>query len=154
MFCVLLSLSYIYIRTDTLLYIYQCSNLAHECYTCIAQRSGSKNFMCGWCDNACVDVTATCSTNFITVSSDCLVISAISPDSGPTEGGTTVIITGANFRFDDSINIAVGSLTCTPIEITYRQIVCNIDSIGNQTQGRVDVVVRIAGSTQDATVEF
>lgn len=153
MFCVLLSLSYIYIHTVT--FIYQCSDLAMECYTCTAQRTGIDNFMCGWCGNACVDDTATCSTNFITVFSDCLVISAISPDSGPIEGGTTVTITGTNFQSDHSINITVGSLTCTPIEmITYRQIVCKIVSTGNQTQGRVDVVVRIAGSTQDATAEF
>ena len=87
------------------------------------------------------------------------MITGISPDSGPTEGGTTVTITGTDLgtSFGDIVSITVGSLTCTPIVTSYlvgRSITCNISS-GSQTQlGVANVVVtvsRMGGANQDAT---
>ena len=141
--------------------LYQCSDLAMGCSSCLGQRIGT-DFQCGWCGNTCVDVSTSCS-NFINVSGGCPapMISAISPDSGPTDGGTTVTITGTNLgtAFSDIVSITVGSLNCIPIEDSYRierRIACDIDS-GNQTQGRVSVVVtiyRMGGADQNATFQF
>ena len=90
------------------------------------------------------------------------MITSISPDSGPTEGGTTVTITGTDLgRFSDIISITVGSLTCTPIENSYlvgRSISCNISSSSQaQLPGMANVVVtvsRMGGANQDATTQF
>ena len=142
--------------------LYQCSGLAMGCSSCLAQRMGT-DFQCGWC-GSCVDVSAICSTNFVNESSNCPspMITGISPDSGPTEGGTTVTITGTDLgtSFGDIVSITVGSLTCTPIVTSYlvgRNITCNISS-GSQTQlGVANVVVtvsRMGGANQDATTQF
>ena len=141
--------------------LYQCSGLAMGCSSCLAQRIGT-DFQCGWCGSSCVDVSTTCSTNFVNVSSNCPspMITGISPDSGPTEGGTTVTITGTDLgtSFGDIVSITVGSLTCTPIVTSYlvgRSITCNISS-GSQTQlgvANVHVVVtvsRMGGANQHA----
>ena len=140
--------------------LYQCSGLAMGCSSCLAQRMGT-DFQCGWCGSSCIDVSATCSANFINISSNCPspMITDISPDSGPTEGGTTVTITGTDLgtSFDDIVSITVGSLNCTPIGDSYlvgRSITCDISS-GSQTQlGVANVVVtvsRMGGANQDAT---
>ena len=119
--------------------LYQCFDIAMGCSSCLAQTIGT-DFQCGWCDYSCVDVSATCSANFVTTFNNCPapMITGISPDSGPTEGGTTVTITGTDLgtSFDDIVSITVGSLTCTPIEDSYlvgRSITCDISS-GSQTQ--------------------
>ena len=131
--------------------LYQCSDIAMGCSSCLAQRMGT-DFQCGWCDYSCVDVSATCSANFVTALLNCPppMISAISPDSGPTEGGTTVAITGTDLgtSFGDIVSITVGSLTCTPIEDSYlvgRSITCDISS-DSQTQllGIAIVVVTVS----------
>ena len=144
--------------------LYNCSDLAMGCSSCLAQRIRT-DFQCGWCDNRCVGVSAICSTNFTTVSSGCPapMITVISPDSysGPTEGGTTLTINGTDLgtSFSDIVSITVGSLTCTPIENSYlagRSVTCDISS-GSQTQGSVDVVVRVSrmgGANQNATTQF
>ena len=108
-------------------------------------------------------VSAICSTNFTTVSSGCPapMITVISPDNGPTEGGTTLTINGTDLgtSFSDIVSITVGSLTCTPIENSYlveRSVTCDISN-GSQTQGSVDVVVRVSrmgGANQNATTQF
>ena len=142
--------------------LYQCSDLAMGCSSCLAQRRIGTDFQCGWCGDTCVDVSAICSTNFITVFSSCPapMITAISPDSGPTVGGTTLTISGTDLgTFSDIVSITVGSLTCTPMENSYiaeRRVACNISS-GNQTQGSVDVVVRVSrmeGANQNVTNKF
>ena len=142
--------------------LYNCSDLAMGCSSCLAQRIRT-DFQCGWCDNRCVDVSAICSTNFTTVSSGCPapMITVISPDNGPTEGGTTLTINGTDLgtSFSDIVSITVGSLTCTPIENSYlveRSVTCDISN-GSQTQGSVDVVVRVSrmgGANQNATTQF
>ena len=144
--------------------LYQCFDIAMGCSSCLAQTIGT-DFQCGWCDYSCVDVSATCSANFVTTFNNCPapMITGISPDSGPTEGGTTVTITGTDLgtSFDDIVSITVGSLTCTPIEDSYlvgRSITCDISS-GSQTQllGIAIVVVtvsRIGGANQAATTQF
>ena len=142
--------------------LYQCSDLAMGCSSCLGQRIGT-DFQCGWCDNTCVDVSESCS-NFINVSSSCPapVITAISPDSGPTDGGTTVTITGTDLgtSFSDIVSITVGSLNCTPVEdssyLVGRRITCDIGS-GYQTQGVASLVVnvyRMGGANQNATIQF
>ena len=121
------------------LHPYTCS-----CHDCISDG------ICGWCDNTCVHTSATCSTNLTTTPCGCLspMITSISPDSGPTEGGTTVTINGTNLgtSFSDIISITVGSLSCTPIKDYYlkgSRITCDI-SISNRIQpGSVDVVVNV-----------
>ena len=143
--------------------LYQCSGLAMGCSSCLVLRVRT-DFQCGWCGSSCVDVSTTCSTNnFVTASSNCPspMITGISPDRGPTEGGTTVTITGTDLgtSFGDIVSITVGSLTCTPIVTSYlvgRSITCNISS-GSQTQGIVDIVVRVSrmgGADQDAITRF
>ena len=152
------------IITYYIVILYQCSDLALGCSSCLAQRIGT-DFQCGWCGDTCVDVSVSCSTNFTTVSSGCPapMITAISPDSGPTEGGTTLTINGTDLgtSFGDIISITVGSLTCTPIEKSYlveRSISCGIIGSSSQTQiGSVDVVVRVSrmgGADQNATTQF
>ena len=142
--------------------LYQCSDLAMGCSSCLALRIRT-NFQCGWHGDTCVDVSTTFSTNFITESGECPAptITAISPDSGPTEGGTTLTISGTDLgtSFGDIVKITVGSLTCTPMENSYlagRSVTCDISS-GSQTQGIVDVVVRVSrmgGANQNATTQF
>ena len=142
--------------------LYQCSDLAMGCSSCLAQRIRT-DFQCGWRGNTCVDVSATFSTNFITESGKCPapMITAISPDSGPTEGGTTLTINGTDLgtSFGDIVKITVGSLTCTAMENSYlagRSVTCVISS-GSQTQGSVDVVFRVSrmgGANQNATIQF
>ena len=144
--------------------LYQCSVIAMGCSSCLAQTIGT-DFQCGWCDYSFVDVSATCSANFVTTFNKCPapMITGISPDSGPTEGGTTVTITGTDLgtSFDDIVSITVGSLTCTPIEDSYlvgRSITCDISN-DSQTQllgiAIVEVTVsRIGGANQDATTQF
>ena len=136
------------------------------CSSCLAQRIGT-DFQCGWCDSSCVDVsaTSTCSNTFVTASSSCSLpmITSISPDSGPTEGRTTVTINGTDLgtSFSDIVSITVGSLTCTPIENSYlvgRRISCDISSSSQaQLPGMANVVVtvsRMGGANQDATTQF
>ena len=136
------------------------------CSSCLAQRIGT-DFQCGWCDSSCVDGSVTCSppNNFVTASSNCSspMITSISPDSGPTEGGTTVTITGTDLgtSFSDIVSITVGSLSCTPIENSYlvgRRISCDISSSSQAQQpGMANVVVtvsRMGGANQDATTQF
>ena len=91
------------------------------------------------------------------------MITSISPDSGPTEGGTTVTITGTDLgtSFSDIVSITVGSLSCTPIENSYlvgRRISCDISSSSQAQQpGMANVVVtvsRMGGANQDATTQF
>ena len=141
--------------------VYQCSGLAMECFSCLAQRIET-DFQCGWCDSSCVDVSDTCSMNFTTEFLDCPLpmITSISPDSGPTEGGTTVTITGTDLgtSFSDIVSITVGSLSCTPIEDSYlvgRRIMCDI--IGHTQPGIDDVVInvsRVGGANQYAVSQF
>ena len=88
------------------------------------------------------------------------MITAIFPDSGPTEGGTTVTITGTDLgtSFGDIVSIKVGSLTCTPIEDSYlvgRSITCDIS--GQSQPGSVDFVVtvsRMGGTNQNVATWF
>ena len=123
---------------------YTCS-----CHDCISDDS------CGWCDNTCVHTSATCSTNLTTTPCGCLspMITSISPGSGPTEGGTTVTITGTDLgtSFSDIINITVGSLSCAPIKDNYlvgSRVTCDISS-SNQTQpGSVDVVINVCNNKE------
>ena len=144
--------------------LYQCSDLAMGCSSCLAQRIRT-DFQCGWRGNTCVDVSATFSTNLITESGKCPEPTiTISPDSGPTEGRTTLTINGTDLgtSFGDIVKITVGSLTCTPIENSYlagRSVTCDISS-GSQTQlDSVDVTVvvrvsRMGGANQNATTQF
>ena len=157
----------LYSSSSSIVVLYQCSFLATECSSCLAQRMDT-DFQCGWCGSTCVDVSDTCSTpsSFVTVSSNCPapMISSVSPDSGPTSGGTTVNITGTNLgtSFSDIISIRVGSLTCTPRVNSYmvgRRIVCDIENgSSSQTQaGSVNVVItvrRMGGADGTATAQF
>ena len=131
-----------------------------NCSSCIT----NSDPLCGWCsvESKC---SVTCSTNFITSSSGCFLptITSISPDSGPTEGGTTVTITGTDLAtsFSDIVSITVGSLSCTPIENSYlvgRRISCDISSSSQPQQpGMANVVVtvsRMGGANHNATTQF
>ena len=81
------------------------------------------------------------------------MITSISPDSGPTEGGTTVTITGTDLgtslNFSDIISITVGSLSCAPIKDNYlkgSRVTCDISSSNRTQPGSVDVVVNVCYS--------
>ena len=130
------------------------------CSSCVT----NSDPLCGWCSVESKCSTA-CSTNLVTDSSGCPppMITSISPDSGPTEGGTTVTITGTDLgtSFSDIVSITVGSLSCTPIENSYlvgRRISCDISSSSQAQQpGMANVVVtvsRMGGASQDATTQF
>ena len=88
------------------------------------------------------------------------MIISISPNSGPTEGGTTVTITGTDLgtSFSDIVSITVGSLTCTPIKDSYlvgRRIMCDI--IGDTQPGTAIVVVTVSimgGANRYAATQF
>ena len=76
------------------------------------------------------------------------MIASISPVSGPTEGGTTLNITGNELgkSFSDIISITVGSLSCTPIKDNYlkgSRVTCNISSSYRTQPESVDVVVNV-----------
>ena len=143
--------------------LYQCSELATGCSSCLAQRKGT-DFQCGWCggSSTCIDASDSCSSSIANVSGNCPLpsITAISPTSGPTAGGTTVTVTGTDLgtAFEDIVSIRVGSLTCTPSEDSYvigTSVSCDTDGgSGGQTQDRVDVVVRVrrmGGPDQNVT---
>ena len=143
--------------------LYQCSDLATGCSSCLVQRVGT-DFQCGWCggSSTCIDASDSCSSSIANVSGNCPLpsITAISPTSGPTAGGTTVTVTGTDLgtAFEDIVSIRVGSLTCTPSEDSYvigTRVSCDIDgSSGSQTPGNVSVIVRVrrmGGPDQDAT---
>ena len=124
-------------------------------YTCSCHDCASDG-ICGWCDNTCVHISATCSTNLITEPCGCMspMNTIISPDSGPTEGGTTVTINGTDLgtSFSDIINITVGSLSCTPIKDNYlngSRVTCDISSSNRpQPAGSVDVVVNVCNNKE------
>ena len=82
------------------------------------------------------------------------MIASISPVSGPTEGGTTLNITGNDLgtSFSDIISITVGSLSCAPIEDSYLEgsrVTCNISSSNRaQPAGSADVVVNVCNNIE------
>ena len=125
--------------------------MATDCSACINTRIGT-GFQCGWCDTS----TATCSaskecaggTSFINTGTDCPApsIIMIQPQTGPTQGGTIITITGRNLgvSFSDftanSITLTSGSNSeqCTPISEGYMpgiEVRCrmNVVPVGSYT---------------------
>ena len=81
------------------------------------------------------------------------MITIISPDSGPTEGGITVTIIGTDLgtSLSDIISITVGSLTCIPNKDNYlkgSRVTCDISSSNRTQPESVDVVVNVCNNTE------
>ena len=116
--------------------------MATDCSACINTRIGT-GFQCGWCDSS----IATCSVSeeydggktFVYTGAECPApsIATIQPQTGPPQGGTTIIITGRNLgvTFSDftanSITLTSGSnsVQCTPISEGYmsgREVRCRM----------------------------
>lgn len=73
---------------------------------------------------------------------EAFAVSGISPNAGPTTGGTTVTITGAMFA--DGATVTIGGIPCTPVSfVSSTQLTC---TTGAGTAGLQDVVVTNADS--------
>ena len=87
------------------------------------------------------------------------MITSISPDIGPTEGGTILTITGTDLgtSVSDIISITVGSLSCAPIKDNFlkgSRVTCDISS-SNRTQPRmVGVVVNVCNKEAIGQFQF
>lgn len=104
-----------------------------------------RNLDCIWCnghnglrDNTCLFIGNCLTSSFnremhTTVTCPAPTITDFNPKSGPTEGGTTITITGTDLgvTFEDFTNssITIGGVSCTPTDhesyIPGRQINCN-----------------------------
>ena len=105
--------------------LYDCSQLATGCSTCLAAVI-APSFDCGWCDPAqgCQFVGASCGSTHITQGASCPapIITRFTPVSGPTEGGTLITIEGTDLGvvFQDIATITISTSPCTPVEATYQ----------------------------------
>ena len=73
----------------------------------------------------------------VTIEQDSPIITSVSPDSGPTEGGTEITITGDNFNND--INVIVGGRYCTNIVVISKtKLTCKTPA---HDAGLVDITV-------------
>jgi hypothetical protein len=69
------------------------------------------------------------------------VVASISPNSGPSIGGTLVTITGQ--RFDATATVAIGGVAATKITFVSANTLTAVT--GSRTIGAADVVVTVAG---------
>ena len=77
-------------------------------------------------------------------------VTSITPDTGPTEGGTTITITGTNFY--DTTDVTIDNISCTTITIvSSTEITC--ETPANATPGAVSVnIVTEHGTNPDNTL--
>ena len=122
-----------------------------DCSLCLAQNAGT-GFECGWClsSSECLVKEQCPDSDFVMESGGCPLplISSVTPNRGPPEGGTTIIISGANLGVGvtDIVSITVGTIACDVIESSYmpgREVMCVIRSSESKTELDANVVVRI-----------
>ena len=74
---------------------------------------------------------------------DMPVIDAISPESGPTAGGTPVTITGTNFTQAVALDVSIGGAVCDNIDVVSdTELTCTTTA---HTRGLVDVAIEVYG---------
>ena len=145
--------------------LYQCSALASipDCSFCLAQNSET-GFDCGWCPSSsqCQMAEACTGSSFATTSGNCPgpSITSVSPNRGPPQGGTTIVIQGSNLgvNMNNIMSITVGNMVCSVFAYEPgREITCVIDSSDSQLAQMtpVDLIMRImrnGKSSEIATV--
>ncbi|CAL8402674.1 unnamed protein product, partial [Arctogadus glacialis] len=137
-------------------HLYKCPALRDSCGMCL---KADPRFECGWCvqEKKC-SLRQECAPaesswmHATTGNSRCAhpKIIKLLPETGPTQGGTMLTITGENLglHFKDIQNgVRIGKVTCIPQEDQYisaEQIVCRLaDATGYSVQdARVEVCVR------------
>ncbi|CAL8354397.1 unnamed protein product, partial [Gadus morhua 'NCC'] len=137
-------------------HLYKCPAMRDSCGMCL---KADPRFECGWCvqEKKC-SLRQECAPaesswmHATTGNSRCAhpKITKLSPETGPTQGGTMLTITGENLglHFKDIQNgVRIGKVTCIPQEDQYisaEQIVCRLaDATGYSVQdARVEVCVR------------
>ena len=111
--------------------LFNCAELADGCSSCL-----SSQFDCGWCDRAAgmtdsCTFSGQCDATPVSMATGCPLptVTDFNPKSGPSQGGTTITITGRELgvNFID-VSIRIGSITCTTTDpdsyIPGRQISC------------------------------
>ena len=75
-----------------------------------------------------------------------LIVTAISPSEGSTEGGTSVTVDGSGFKPTDN-TVTIGDVICSVDSVTTSQIVC---TTGPRTSGEVTVTVTSDGVSDNS----
>ncbi|XP_017022606.1 plexin-A2 isoform X2 [Drosophila kikkawai] len=136
--------------------IYRCREMADSCGICLAL---SDKYNCGWCSstNTC-EVEEQCNnknkegkTDWLNRSEICPnpEIQAFEPKTGPWEGGTNITIRGINLgkNYNDIYSgVRIAGINCMPFPQFYidtKQIVCTVDSPGEQMYRNGRIVVQI-----------
>ncbi|KAM7341328.1 plexin A [Cochliomyia hominivorax] len=136
--------------------IYRCRDMADSCGMCLAL---AEKYNCGWCSstNTC-EVEEQCNKNNNEGKTDWLnrmetcpnpEIHSFSPKTGPWEGGTNITIRGINLgkNFTDIYSgVRIAGINCMPFPQYYidtKQIVCTVDSPGEQMYRNGRIVVQI-----------
>ena len=141
--------------------LFNCAELADGCSSCL-----SSLFDCGWCDRAAgmtdsCTFSGQCDATPVSMATGCPdpMVTDFNPMSGPSQGGTTIIITGRELgvNFTDA-SITVGGVTCTTTNpdsyIPGRQISCITGQIGS-AGSRTLLVTTLAGSgTLDTQFQY
>lgn len=121
--------------------LYSCAQLANCCSSCLYHVI-EDGFDCGWCDrstsnpsisNSCTYIGECNSAVLIRSGLDCPapLITDFNPKTGPTQGGTTITITGQDlgvtYKDFTTNSISIGTDICSPIEDSFipgKQILC------------------------------
>ncbi|XP_030566677.1 plexin-A2 isoform X2 [Drosophila novamexicana] len=135
--------------------IYRCRVMADSCGICLAL---AEKYNCGWCSstNTC-EVVEQCNknnegkTDWLNRSEICPnpEIHSFGPKTGPWEGGTNITIKGINLgkNYNDIYSgVRIAGINCMPFQQFYidtKQIVCTVDSPGEQMYRNGRIVVQI-----------
>ncbi|XP_017126094.1 plexin-A2 [Drosophila elegans] len=135
--------------------IYRCREMADSCGICLAL---AEKYNCGWCSstNTC-EVEEQCNknkegkTDWLNRSEICPnpEIHTFEPKTGPWEGGTNITIRGINLgkNYNDIYSgVRIAGINCMPFQQFYidtKQIVCTVDSPGEQMYRNGKIVVQI-----------
>ncbi|XP_032419353.1 plexin-B1-like isoform X2 [Xiphophorus hellerii] len=127
--------------------LFNCSVGRSDCSRC---RTAEPKYDCVWCGG---DASSSCvyrdsCADAIEHTCPAPVIHRLDPESGPTEGGTVVTISGSNLgqRAEDiQSSVTVAGVPCIVIQSRYEvssRIVCETTSSGQETRGHASVSVR------------
>uniref|UniRef100_M3ZGB1 Plexin B1 n=1 Tax=Xiphophorus maculatus TaxID=8083 RepID=M3ZGB1_XIPMA len=130
--------------------LFNCSVGRSDCSRC---RTAEPKYDCVWCGG---DASSSCvyrdsCADAIEHTCPAPVIHRLDPESGPTEGGTVVTISGSNLgqRAEDiQSSVIVAGVPCIVIQSRYEvssRIVCETTSSGRETRGHASVSVRGGG---------
>uniref|UniRef100_A0A3P9N0H8 Plexin-B1 n=1 Tax=Poecilia reticulata TaxID=8081 RepID=A0A3P9N0H8_POERE len=130
--------------------LFNCSVGRSDCSRC---RTADPKYGCVWCGG---DASSSCvyrdsCVGAIEHTCPAPVIHHLDPESGPTEGGTVVTISGSNLgqRAEDiQSSVTVAGVPCIVIQSRYEvssSIVCETTSSGREMRGHASVSVRGGG---------